>query len=69
MDRAGIPDNPEGWIMMVARNHALDVLRRERAFVGRRDQIARTMVDDAELDDPAETAEDLDHEFGTISCG
>jgi len=33
----GILDNPEGWILTVARNHAFDVLRRERAFVGKRD--------------------------------
>src|SRR5215472_16552244 len=27
----GIPDNPSTWILTVARNRALDVLRRERA--------------------------------------
>lgn len=25
----GVPDNPGGWLLQVARNHALDVLRRE----------------------------------------
>ncbi|MGI8858066.1 MAG: RNA polymerase sigma factor [Thermomicrobiales bacterium] len=28
----GIPENPAGWMMTVARNRALDILRRERRF-------------------------------------
>ncbi len=28
----GIPDNPAGWLMQVARNRALDILRRRAAF-------------------------------------
>jgi RNA polymerase sigma-70 factor (ECF subfamily) len=28
----GVPENPEGWLMRVARNRAIDVLRRESAL-------------------------------------
>src|SRR5688572_19264623 len=28
----GIPENPGGWLMQTAKNHALDVLRREASF-------------------------------------
>ena len=28
----GIPDNPGGWLYRVARNHALDVLRRDHSL-------------------------------------
>ena len=28
----GIPENPAGWMMTVARNHALDIFRREQRF-------------------------------------
>src|SRR3712207_4008645 len=28
----GVPDNPAAWITHVARNHALDLLRRERSL-------------------------------------
>ena len=37
----GIPDNPAGWIVTVARNRAIDRLRRERAMDERRAELAR----------------------------
>jgi RNA polymerase sigma factor (sigma-70 family) len=37
----GIPDNPAAWIMRVAKNGALDVLRRERSLRDKQDEIAR----------------------------
>lgn len=37
----GIPDNPAAWIMRVAKNGALDVLRRERNLRDKQDEIAR----------------------------
>jgi RNA polymerase sigma factor (sigma-70 family) len=37
----GIPENPGGWIMQVARNQALDHLRREARLRSRREEIAR----------------------------
>jgi RNA polymerase sigma factor (sigma-70 family) len=55
----GIPDNPGAWIMRVARNHALDILRRERALRGKHEQIAAL----AALDDSATSDETLDCEL------
>jgi RNA polymerase sigma-70 factor (ECF subfamily) len=55
----GIPDNPSAWIMRVARNHALDILRRERALLGKQEQIAAL----AALTDPTTPAEILDCEL------
>ncbi len=37
----GIPENPAAWIMRVAKNGALDVLRRERSLRDKVDDIAR----------------------------
>jgi RNA polymerase sigma-70 factor, ECF subfamily len=37
---AGVPDNPGGWLFRVARNGALDVLRRDASFAGRASEIA-----------------------------
>ena len=37
----GVPDNPAGWIVTVARNRAIDRLRRERALDERRAELAR----------------------------
>jgi RNA polymerase sigma factor (sigma-70 family) len=37
----GIPDNPAGWIMQVAKNQALDILRRERTLRGKQEELAR----------------------------
>jgi RNA polymerase sigma factor (sigma-70 family) len=55
----GIPDNPAAWIMRVARNHALDTLRRERALRGKHEQIAALTA----LADPTTPAEILDCEL------
>ena len=40
---SGIPDNPSGWLLAVARNGALDVLRRNASFAGRAHEIAREL--------------------------
>lgn len=37
----GVPDNPRAWIVQVARNRALDLVRRDRSFVEREDEIRR----------------------------
>jgi RNA polymerase sigma-70 factor (ECF subfamily) len=37
----GVPDNPAGWIVTVARNRAIDRLRRERALDERHAELAR----------------------------
>ena len=36
----GVPQNPGGWLFRVARNGALDVLRRDSAFAGRAAEIS-----------------------------
>lgn len=35
----GIPDAPGGWLLVVARRHAIDALRRERALRARQDEL------------------------------
>jgi RNA polymerase sigma-70 factor (ECF subfamily) len=40
----GIPQNPAGWLFQVARNRALDALRRHASFRDRADVIARELT-------------------------
>jgi RNA polymerase sigma factor (sigma-70 family) len=37
----GVPENPSAWIMRASRNLALDVIRREKVFRAKEDEIAR----------------------------
>jgi RNA polymerase sigma-70 factor (ECF subfamily) len=39
----GVPTNPGGWIMRVARNAALDAIRREAVLAARQDELARAL--------------------------
>ncbi len=49
---SGIPANPSGWLYAVARNRALDALRRDRSFRDRQHEIAAEIVRSAgSLDD------------------
>jgi len=52
----GVPDNPGGWLFRVARNRALDVLRRTAAFQERAQQIAADLERIADLDPANEHA-------------
>ncbi|MDP9374168.1 MAG: sigma-70 family RNA polymerase sigma factor [Chloroflexota bacterium] len=54
----GIPDNPGGWIMRVAKNGALDALRRERSLRDRGEAIARLLAERPGGDGPADDALD-----------
>ena len=47
---SGIPQNPGGWLFRVARNGALDVLRRNAAFDARAHEITRELERSAERD-------------------
>src|SRR5262245_8855171 len=39
----GIPDNPAGWLYRTAKNHALDIIRRETLFREKAPEIARDL--------------------------
>lgn len=40
--RFGLPDDPKAWILQVAKNRAIDLLRRDRRFEGLRASIGET---------------------------
>jgi RNA polymerase sigma-70 factor, ECF subfamily len=50
----GVPENPGAWITRVARNKAIDRLRRERTLSEKRELVARLEA----MDDPEPSAED-----------
>lgn len=39
----GVPENPAAWLMRTARNRALDLIRREKRFSEKREEIAATL--------------------------
>lgn len=43
----GIPANPGAWLLRTARNHALDILRREAAFRDKQQEILQRMQEDS----------------------
>lgn len=47
----GVPDNPRAWLFRVARNRALDQLRREASFRGKEQELAAKLAH-AEIDEP-----------------
>jgi RNA polymerase sigma-70 factor, ECF subfamily len=49
----GVPQNPGGWLFRVARNGALDVLRRNAAFAARAHEVAAELQRASEADDPS----------------
>jgi RNA polymerase sigma factor (sigma-70 family) len=56
---SGVPENPSAWIMQVAKNHALDILRREQTLASRRDAIIAAAP--SSVENPGELF--LDHEI------
>jgi RNA polymerase sigma-70 factor, ECF subfamily len=58
---SGIPSNPGGWLFKVARNGALDVLRRDTSFAGRADALANELALAHRSD---EDADRFDHSAG-----
>ncbi len=48
----GVPENPRGWLFRVARNRALDQLRRETSLRGREPQLVAAFRDRAPEEDP-----------------
>jgi len=55
----GVPDNPTAWLTQVAKNRALNVLKRERIFAGRAHELA------AQLDEATLAAEPAGSPSGT----
>jgi RNA polymerase sigma-70 factor (ECF subfamily) len=53
----GIPPNPSGWLMQVARNRALDVVRRQQNFRSKEDAIATFLQARISSSPPAESAQ------------
>lgn len=51
---SGIPENPAGWIMQVAKNRALDIIRRDRLFIS--DQSVLDLAHDPSHADSTATA-------------
>jgi RNA polymerase sigma-70 factor (ECF subfamily) len=50
----GVPDNPEGWLAVVARNRALDGIRRDRSRTDREQAVSsfsEAYEDDLEIED------------------
>jgi RNA polymerase sigma factor (sigma-70 family) len=39
--RSGVPDNPGAWLMATARNRAIDLLRRDKTYERKREELAR----------------------------
>ena len=46
--RDGQPKNPTGWLIMTARNRAIDRIRRERTLVAKTEQLQRELRDQPE---------------------
>jgi RNA polymerase sigma-70 factor, ECF subfamily len=49
-ERDGVPSNPGAWIVTVAKNRAVDRIRRERTFERKRELLARLDDDMPEID-------------------
>jgi RNA polymerase sigma-70 factor (ECF subfamily) len=57
---SGVPDNPSGWLFRVARNRALDVLRRSSSFHSRAHEIARELQRSADAADRPTLPDDIE---------
>jgi RNA polymerase sigma-70 factor (ECF subfamily) len=57
----GVPANPRAWLVSTARNRAIDRLRRERRFDGKREEIARSTEFSTEFstDDQSDSNEEM----------
>ncbi|HYP29823.1 MAG TPA: sigma-70 family RNA polymerase sigma factor [Blastocatellia bacterium] len=58
----GIPENPTGWLVQVAKNRALDLLRRESSLLSKSEELLRSLS--ASSDGPSGPA--LDDELSMI---
>lgn len=53
----GVPENPSAWLARVARNRALDILRRQQNWGNKQDEVMQIIEQNAEQD-PIETQDD-----------
>jgi RNA polymerase sigma-70 factor, ECF subfamily len=65
---SGVPANPGGWLFRVARNGALDVLRRTAAFRERASQIAIELQREPDVDHASEFAVEDDELRMVFMC-
>src|SRR5262249_39951967 len=52
----GVPANPAGWLIMTARNRAIDRIRRDRTLAAKTKQLKRELRDEPEEEAMDETA-------------
>ena len=50
--RTGIPNNPQGWILQVARRRAIDRVRRDKSLQAKTRELAILTESDSEMADP-----------------
>ncbi|MGH9844369.1 MAG: RNA polymerase sigma factor, partial [Blastocatellia bacterium] len=63
----GVPDNPSAWLIQVAKNRALDVLRRESSLAEKSGEIVRAFAEQEALVNRQEPSGDsLDDTLGMI---
>jgi RNA polymerase sigma-70 factor (ECF subfamily) len=65
---SGVPDNPSGWLFRVARNGALDILRRNASFRDRAHAIAADLERTPDRSSPGEPAVDDDELHMVFMC-
>ena len=54
----GVPGNPSAWLIQVAKNRALDRLRRDRSFAAKERDVAATFESRVAVPDPARPFDD-----------
>ena len=65
----GVPDNPEAWLMQVAKNRALDVLRRQSTLEKKLPAIAQDQAKIHSLEDSLDEAAFLDDQLTMLFMG
>ncbi len=56
--RDGVPANPEGWLLTVARRRATDVIRRQRTYQDKLRLVAATAAEVSAAEPPPALADD-----------
>lgn len=56
----GVPTNPTGWLMQTAKHLALDAMRRERTFAGKRPQIIAFLEQRMEVPFPGASMDEIE---------